>query len=452
METAVSAFMGRLGYWLVMIAAVLSTLSALHASLLAASRVAFTMAVDRTLPRVLAQRHSRYQTPVMAIFASALALVAILFMVPDLAAAGAAAGLIFLASFALAHVTSYLARRRSASKPAFATPWFPVVQVTGGIACALLAAYQAVAVPAAGGIAVVWLGLGVILYFSLFATRAEAADAFAQAHDPSLVRLRGLSPLVLVPIANPDNAAAMVGVANALSPPAAGRVLLLTVVARAAPGGLDTAQRVLSGALEESLASGHSPEALLTIADQPWPEIARVARVHRCESLLLGLSRLDDPAWSDRLEKLINDIDDADVAVLRAPPGWSLDDVRTIVIPIGGRGGHDELRARLLGSLHRGAPRVVTFVRIMKSGTSEEDLRDAERRLLQFAEVEAPGKPEVRVVASDDVVAALTAMASDYDLVVLGMQRVKGRRAFGRVALTVAARTATATIMLSTGD
>lgn len=274
MAAAVKSYMGPAGYWLVMIAAILSTLSALHANILAASRVALTMATDRTLPRVLAERHATRSTPVMAIYASALALVAILFMVPNLAAAGAAASLIFLVSFALAHWTSYLARRRGGGAKAFVTPAFPAVQVVGGGACAALAIYQGFAVPAAGGIVAVWLGLGVILYFALFASRAEAVDAFAQARDPHLARLRGLSPLVLAPIANPDSAAAMVGVANALAPPSVGRVLLLTVVKRSAPGGLDSAQRVLNEALTTSLASGHAPEALLTIADEPWNERA----------------------------------------------------------------------------------------------------------------------------------------------------------------------------------
>ena len=62
------------------------------------------MAEDQTLPSVLARRHAARRTPVMAIFATALATVAIMFMIPDLTAAGAAASLIFLLAFALTHV------------------------------------------------------------------------------------------------------------------------------------------------------------------------------------------------------------------------------------------------------------------------------------------------------------------------------------------------------------
>ena len=305
------------------------------------------MAKDRTLPRVMSQSHATRHTPVMAIYASALALVGILLMVPDLAAAGAAASLIFLISFALAHWTSILARRRAGDAPSpFQTPWFPAVPVVGGVACAGMAIFQAFAVPAAGAIGGVWLGLGVILYYALFASRAEAVDAYTQARDPDLVRLRGRSPLVLVPVANPKSAPAMVAVAGALAPPAVGRVLLLSVMQRPEsvkdsepPAPLVAAQRVLEEALTASLANGHSPEALMTIAPAPWAEISRVARSHRCESLLVGLSKIDgDGDGGKHLEGLLNDVD-CDVAVLRAPPGWRLEQAHA----------HPGARGRALG-------------------------------------------------------------------------------------------------------
>ena len=94
------------------VAIALATLSALQANLLTASRIAFAMAHDHTLPAVIERRHPTRGTPVMAIYATALAVVAIMFMIPDLASAGAAAGLIFLLAFALTHVTAYLARKR----------------------------------------------------------------------------------------------------------------------------------------------------------------------------------------------------------------------------------------------------------------------------------------------------------------------------------------------------
>jgi basic amino acid/polyamine antiporter, APA family len=492
MASAAENFMGATGLWLVIIAAILSTLSALQANLLAASRVALTMARDRTLPKVLARMDNKRHTPVIAVYASGLAVVAVLLVVPDLAAAGAAASLIFLVSFALAHVTAILARiRGGGNEGAFRTPFFPLVPVIGGLACAGLAVFQAVVVPAAGLVVAIWLGLGVLLYFALFATRAEAIDAAAEARDPDLVRLRGRSPLVLVPLANPENALAMVEIANAMAPPKVGRVLLLSVVAipDTAPleltrAALRSAERVLQNALSASIRSGLRPEMLVTMASAPWPEIrgrrateadskhrfpvlesrptktggpgvdreiGRVARTHRCESLLLGLTSLADKENEGHLEQILSEVD-CDVSVLSAPAGWNLDNVDRILVPIADRGGHDVLRARLLGSLCRAGDREVTFLRVLPKDASTKVIDKARLGLEQLCEEEALRFGKSEIVLSNDISGAIADAAGRSDLVVVGMRRV-GRRqmVFGALVLRVARTTLGATIIISRG-
>lgn len=463
MADAARQFAGTAGYWMVTAAAVLSTLSALSANILAASRVAQSMSGDRTLPRVLSRRHPSRGTPAMAIYASALALAVILLIVPDTTAAGAAASLIFLVCFALVHWTSFLARRRATKPAPFRTPLFPAVQVVGGVSCAALAVFQTVSVPSAGLIAAVWLGLGVLLYFSLFADRARAVDAFSEAADPSLVALRGRTPLVLVPVANPASAAALASLGNALAPPVVGEVVLLTVLRQgpaaeegddeAAPPALERAladvQAVVREALRTSVMGGHAPEVLIAVAPDPWPEIARVARSRRCESLLVGLSSAAEQAGTAPLERLINEVG-SDVVVLRADASWTPDAIERVIVPVGGRGKHDALRARLLGSLGRqSAGRVHRFVRVMPPGTAPEVLAQAERELEVFASEETPHHPEAQVIEADDVVEALAAMAQPNDLLVLGLHQHRGRRLFGEVALRLARRTDAAVLMIS---
>jgi amino acid transporter len=454
MAVAVQHFMGTTGYWLVVIAAILSTLSALHANLLAASRVAESMAVDRTLPAVLSVTHRRRATPVMAIGTSALIILALLMMVPDLAAAGAAASLIFLVAFALTHVTAVLARQRGGSRIGFRVPFFPLLPVAGAVVCAALALFQAFMVPAAGVITLIWLALGVIFYFAVFASRARVLDASAEAHDPVLVRLRGRSPLVLLPIANPASAAAMVPVANAMAPPDVGRVLLLTIVA-AAEGregtlrrGLPDAQQIVAHALTSAFAAGHRPEALVCVAPAPWSEIVRVAREHRCESLLLGMGQVDGAVNEARIENLLSRVD-CDVAIMRAPPHWQLHRARRILVPVGGRGVQHELRARMLGSICRDASRAVTFLRIVPESTGASALGEAEREVLRHAGDTLPGEFRVELAHADDGAGAIIEEASDYDLVVLGLQRAGRHTRLGHVALEVIRHAPCATILLA---
>jgi amino acid transporter len=457
MALAAYNYAGVFGYWLVIVAAILSTLSALSACLFAASRVALRMARDRTLPRVLQQKHPTRGTPVMSIYATALAMAFLLMMVRDVSAAGAAASLIFLISFALVHWTSLLARRRTLTKAPFQTPWFPAIPVLGGLACAMLAVYQGIVVPRAGGVVAIWLGLGVILYFGLFKGRAQAVDAFAEARDPHLGALRGRSPLVLVPVANPSSAVGLVTLANALAIPVVGRVLLLTVVRRpkdfkAAEAettkSLGDAQQVVEQAMGASLTAGHAPEALMTIAADPWKEIARIAQTRDCESLLIGFSSLADHSNVAHIEQLLNAID-CDVVVLRAPKDWSLNADTKIIVPVGGRGGHDALRARLLGSLGRTGLKNVRFVQATKQTLPRSTKLQLERELRIFAREETYGAPDAKLLESNDIVEALAQEAGPNDLIILGLRHHRGKRLFSELALRVARRTEAATLMIS---
>jgi APA family basic amino acid/polyamine antiporter len=416
-------YLGDAGYWLAVVAALLSMASALRLNIFISSRIAFNMAKDRTLPVAIAKRNA-HGTPSVATLLSASMIVLLLLALPDVASAGAAASLIFLLSFALVHLLAALARMRLKAALPLRLPAFPLIPLVGGVACLALAGFQGVFVPAAGIISLFWLIAGLGVYIALFAQRARTLDAALEAHDPTLLQLRGRSPLVLVPIANPDSVAALVTVANALTPPQVGRVLLLSVVKPDNEGvtaPLVSTQQVLTSALTTSYGLGLEPEALTTIAKSPWQEIARVARSHHCESLLLGLSRLDS-ATKGSLSILLNSVD-CDVAVLRAPPSWQLATTQRLVVPVAGGSQHDTLRARLLASLQRQTTREVHFLRVLSKETTEASYWRAHRALRRVAEAEVYGPVTIKVLRSDSVLEAiLTALQPD-DLLILGSER-----------------------------
>jgi amino acid transporter len=166
----VQNYLGQSGYWLVMVAAVLSMLSAMRANLYAASRVAMAMAHDRTLPHRLGDVNPLRGTPVNAVLVTAFLVMILLLIVRDVAAAGAASSLIFLLTFAILQGVCIQARRRKSNtaEVSFRVPWFPVVQVFGIVACVSLAMFQGITVLSAGIIAVAWLSFGLILYFIIF--------------------------------------------------------------------------------------------------------------------------------------------------------------------------------------------------------------------------------------------------------------------------------------------
>ncbi|TDJ02527.1 MAG: amino acid permease [Candidatus Dadabacteria bacterium] len=454
---AAEAYMGKFGLWLVIIAGILSMLSALYANLLGASHIAFSMAKDRTLPRALGKVDKDWGTPVKAILATAAVLVITIIIIPDVAIAGAASSLIFLVSFAIAHWISILSRLRSDPKDLpFKSPFFPLIPVVGILSCVGLAVFQGIKVPLAGVIMLVWLGLGGGLYYILFRRRARVVDASAEGYDPRLVSLRGRSPVVLVPIVNPSHAVPMVAVASALAPPITGRVLLLSVVRtpedwnpETHPEKLNNTQRVLKESLSASFGLGLIPEVLTTVATEPWDEIIRVSHAYSCESLLLGLTNLNEKS-QERIEYVMNRVD-SDVVVLRTTHMWRLSEVKKILVPVRGSGAQDELLARLLGSICRAGNPEVTFLKVLPEDATWQQTDKARKALFQIAEDQVPhGQIKVVIVKNNNVSEEIISHAQDSDLMIVGLQRFSRRhKEFGKLPLYIAQGTDCPMLMIS---
>jgi nucleotide-binding universal stress UspA family protein len=454
---AAQQYLGRIGYWLVILAAVLSMFSALQANLFAASRIARAMARDRTLPSALSVSHSKRGTPVVAVAITSVLVSVILLVLPGVSAAGAASSLIFLVTFALAHWVAILVRQRSVQRPPpFRVPLFPVVPVVGGLACIGLAVFQGITVPSAGIITVVWLSVGAVLFLALFARRARVMDVSRTAFDPELVTLRGRAPLVLVPVANPQHAEAMITLADALVPAGIGRVLMQTVTVATAnwqpdndPTPIEKVQVVLGELLRAAVRAGIHVDMLTTVAPRPMEEIARVARLHRCESVLVGLSEIVEGTHGTRIESLLGMLD-ANVVVLRSRADWRLSDVQHILIPVAGRGGHEHLRAQLLGSLLRSTNREATFLRVLPTSASRYEVRRAEHDLRRLVDDEIHQQRPVEIVQSDDALATVANRAEQSDLLILGVQRHgRRRKLFGDFTRQLAQRTSCPIIVMS---
>jgi amino acid transporter/nucleotide-binding universal stress UspA family protein len=454
--TAARNFLGPAGYWLVVVAGVLSMLSALQANLFAASSFAHTKASDRTLPRQFDGVSARFGTPAPAVKLTGVMVAFVLVAVPDVAAAGAVSSLIFLTSFALVHGIAYLVRKRAPAPSPFQSPAFPAIPLAGGSACLALGLYQALAVPSAGVLAALWISAGAVLYVTHLAPRARVVDAASEGLDPELIQLRGRNPLVLVPIANPASAVMLVKMAKALAPQASSRIQLLSVVrtprslgTRGLSTELGDTQRVLGDALTAAIEADLRPESLITVDDDPWTEIARISRRSQCETILLGVGELGASLLAGPLEALLAQVD-ANVVILRAPPDWNPAQASRILVP--SRGGREQssVRARLLGNLGRSASRQVTFFSVLPLARDEAAVHRTERGLRRLAHDEAPGSGSVVVARNDDVVAEVVARAEQADLLILGLQRAGRRqRGFGTVMAEITAATHCPLLMIS---
>ncbi len=443
---AAQAYLGAFGFWLVIVAALLSTLTALHANLLAGSRVALAMARHRTLPRALEHTDPATGAPVAAIGFVATAAALLLLVVPDLAVAGAAASLIFLVTFGVTHLASWQVRKRAGGRieGAFAAPFFPLVPLVGMAVCGGLVLFQVVTVPSAGLLLLVWGGFGAFIYLGFLSGRAEALDASVAGADPLFSRLRGRASTVLVPLANPARAGSLASVASALAPQEAGRIVLHQVVVQDASTDEETLRRAmedgnaaLSNALVRTRREGVETRLLLTLATEPWDEIARVVRDEDASTVLLGLAHVPDTGETEAgagagapahpLDRLMERLP-ADVALLHAPEGFDLDRVRRVLIPLSGHNDHDRLRARVIGTLARKGLEHLAFLHVLPEEATPAAERRARRALEAYLRDEARGRGEAVVTQAADPIAEIVRRAEGYDLLVLGITRPRGAR------------------------
>lgn len=437
-----SAYLGAFGFWLVIVAAILSTLTALRANLLAGSRVVRAMALHRTLPRGLDRLHPDTGAPHLAVaFVCASAAIVIL-VVPDLAAAGAAASLVFLLTFGITHLSALKIRRRAGGHidGAFAAPFFPLVPIVGMAACATLVLFQIVTVPSAALLLLVWTGFGAFVYGGFLSGRAEALDAAAAGADPLFGTLRGRRTSVLVPLANPASAGGLASVAVTLAPSRSGRILLHQVVVadsdtpeRELRQAMSEGNSALSNALVRTRKEEVGAELLLTVADEPWEEIVRVARSQDVSSVLLGMAQAPNEGESPEaagtsghpIDRLMARLP-CDVAILHAGEAFDLDAVRRILIPLSGKNDHDVLRARVIGSLGRKGLEHLGFLHVLPPDATKQAERRAQTALRRYVEDEASGRGDATVAKAADPIAEIVRRAGEYDLLVLGITRPRG--------------------------
>jgi hypothetical protein len=272
----------------------------------------------------------------------------------------------------------------------------------------------------------------VVLYRKAFGTRARTVSARAEAMDSKLVRLRGRSPLVLVPMANPARAGPLLRFAHLLAVPEVGRVVAV-MIGRHDPSkaseedGIRAYERmegVLREAARVACGMGRSFEADVLLAPEVTSAIARVAADRHPETVLLGMSDMAAASGVEVLDQVLARTT-GDVVVLNAPPDFTTDGVQRVLVPVAGLTTHDPLRARLLGTLLRDERREATLLRILRAGESRSL---AERVLHARAEDLGLGPESCVIVESARPAEVIGEHTKDADLLVLGFGRGPHRR------------------------
>jgi amino acid transporter/nucleotide-binding universal stress UspA family protein len=153
----------------------LSTISALNATIYSSSRVSFAMGRDHNLPPVFSRVHSRFKTPSGSLFVSSSLIIIMLLILPieDIASS---ADIMFLFLFIFVNVALIHIRRKIPRLlKGYKSPIFPLFPVIGIITQSILIIVMFSYSPKSFFISLLWIGGGLSFYYG-YAKHRERAE------------------------------------------------------------------------------------------------------------------------------------------------------------------------------------------------------------------------------------------------------------------------------------
>lgn len=418
-EVAKTFFAG--GGIMLLVGGLISTMSALNATVYSSSRVAFAMGRDRNFPGIFSKIHPRRFTPHVAILFS-LAIVIFMVIAFPLEDVASAADIMFLLLFLqVNHTLIRLRRKRPDLDRGFLAPLFPWLTVLGIGLLLFLAVYMFKFSVKAWLLALVWIGIGLVLY-RVYASKREVA--YLQ-KVRNLERLERKEYRVLAALSDPDSAGSLAEVAAAIARRTRAEVVLLHVIEveegqplRAGLRHEPAAAPVLEAAHARLAAAGVRVRSLVRVAHRISQGIVDTAAEEDCNFIVLGRRRR--PTFVDRFFSSVIDSvvrkSTCEVAVLhgRIPASG----VRRILLPAGPNV-HTRLAVEVAPALvdHFGCEARALLVADPDAAAGERvRRRDEVRRLIEQSGLAA----DLDVVTSPDVALAVLHQSRQADLIVMG--------------------------------
>lgn len=443
---AAQNFMPEFGVVLVLAGGLFATLSALNATVMASSRVAFSMGRDWMLPNKLSRIHSIRKTPVMAITISGILFLIVAIFLP-LDTIGTASSLLFLLTFTLVNAALIMYRRRaSADEERFRVPFYPVTPILGILTSAGLAFYQLLNEGLAWGLAAFWILIGLAIYMIFFSKRASIVDVSRSIESPELLSLRNREGYkILVPLANPLRSEELVTMAGRIAGASHGDIIALTVVdlpdvtayTEAEPF-MQEGQRVLKTAQKVAFEKQVPLTSLLKIGRSAAQEIVNTAKEQSCDLILMGYKKEEDPLENSIIHDII-DNQPCDIAILKGDKTIE-HPIKNVLLPIAGKEVHDSLKVRIAHSLTRDSQCTFTFLMVVPPNASSSQRQRAEEALERAGKIYDIPDAEFMLESGDDVASVIINAAQDKDLLMLGMQAEPWMQSFffGSIAEQVA--------------
>ncbi len=214
------------GAAMILVGGLLSTMSALNATIYSSSRVSFAMGRDRNLPTWFGKVHPRRKTPHWAIAVSGV-LIAFMAAALPIEAVASAADIMFLLLFIQVLLVLVALRRKMPDLDrGFRVSWVPFLPVVGIVLQLVLAVFLPIYSPQALLSAGAWILVGVGIFCVYSRKRDRAYGNLVAVREATRQR----EYRILACLAHPDHAGPILAVAGDMAGHYSGEVVALNVV------------------------------------------------------------------------------------------------------------------------------------------------------------------------------------------------------------------------------
>jgi len=421
-EVARGFFAG--GGIMILVGGLISTISALNATIYSSSRVAYAMGRDRNFPAFFGKIHAERRSPHWSILVSVLLIAAMTLSLPieDVASA---ADIMFLLLFLQVNVAMIsLRKKRPDLDRGFKTPLFPFLSILGIALLVFLAAYMLNYSLVAWAVTAGWIILGLLVY-RFYASSREIEHAKKLS---ALDRISRREYVILVCLTSRGGTSGVMEIAFALAGRFKASVVFLHVVEVEEGVALhiddadaEAAGDFLDEAVAAAKARGIGARALIKVAHSVADGIADAVREEDC-NLVLSFRESRAPFlrrlfYASMDEALLSST--SEIGVLYGPLGPS--SPRTIAA-VYGEDPHSLLALELAPAL---AARFGSELRVIVPADAGSEPEELGARIAQMnSELGAAGKgAPASAVVEVDPLAALRRLPPSETLVVMGEPR-----------------------------
>jgi amino acid transporter/nucleotide-binding universal stress UspA family protein len=402
------------GTFLLLIAGLVSTMSALNATTFSSTRVSFAMGRDFNLPGIFSKVHPANRTPYSALFISGALIIfmAVIIPIEDVAAA---ADIMFLLLFVQVNIAVIVIRKKFENEIEYGykTPFFPVIPIMGIITQLFLAIYMFNYSRVGWYATIIWIAIGFLVYFG-YSVKKEKIEKGKLARYVSPGEYR-----IVVSLSHLKNVKPLITIGAGLAKAERNEIVALHVIAIPQQTFLETgnqfikdSQPIFDTAISTGKDLGVSVNKKIVASHNVAEAILDVAKSGKSNLILLGGT---ESIFRGKIKQSIPQIlmrsADCDVGIF-FPKNFK--DVKKILIPLGL--GEHAYRVKIAANLAAFFNAKMTIFTVVNNKASVAPAKKIQEEAIKLLNKEVDSDIEVAGSIED----AIFKKSKDYDLCIIG--------------------------------